>query len=101
MSERDDKFGWSADDLVFGQCAYCRHLAAGPTAVCTAFPGQIPPEILQNHFDHRHPWIDHATGQPGDQGVALAGSILFEPKPSMKPQALEALYRKLDQVGIV
>jgi hypothetical protein len=95
-SDGSDKFVYEGDDFVVSQCAYCRHLLPGPAAVCSAFPSSIPAEILANDFDHRQPWIDPATGQVGDQGVALKGSILFEPKPAVPEPALDALYRVLD-----
>ncbi len=92
-SDRDDKFNYQPGDLVITQCAFCRHLAAGSDNVCAAFPGQIPPEILANQHDHRRPWIDPETGEPGDKGVPLEHSILFDPRPGASRESLEALDR--------
>jgi len=94
----DDKFVYEGGDFILSQCAYCKHLGDGPVAVCAAFPGSIPAEILSNDFDHRRPWIDDATGTPGDGGVADAGSILFEPRPAVTHEALARLHRALDQI---
>jgi hypothetical protein len=45
MSSRKNHFAWGAD-VTLSQCTYCRHLGPGPAAVCSAFPGSIPPAIL-------------------------------------------------------
>jgi len=95
----NEKFVYQGDDLILSQCAYCARLGEGPAAVCAAFPGSIPAEILSNDYDHRKPWIDPKTGQPGDQGVALAGSITFEPKPTVRREALKRLTDSLDQLS--
>ncbi len=34
------------------------------------------------------PWIDPETGEPGDEGVALTGSITFVPRPDLHPSAV-------------
>lgn len=94
-----DKFTWGPGDVVLSQCAYCKHLADGPAAVCAAFPGAIPADILANETDHRKPWIDPDTGEPGDMGIPLERSIIFEPREGIHPAALAALYRHLDQLG--
>jgi hypothetical protein len=93
----DDKFVRGAD-VVLTQCVYCKHIVKGPVPVCSACPGSIPPEILSNDVDHRRPWLDPATGQPGDEGGPLAGSILFEPRPEIPPAALATLFRYLDRL---
>jgi hypothetical protein len=96
MTAADDKdLSWGAETLLT-QCLLCKHRAAGPHLVCAAFPNSIPPEIAANDFDHRQPWIDQSTGQPGDQGVPLKGSILFEPRAGINPVTLDVLYRHLD-----
>ena len=78
-------------------CSLCRHLSGFPGAtVCAAFPGGIPDAIVQFRFDHRRPWIDPETGQPGDQGIPLNGPITFEPAEGVRLSALAALYEKLD-----
>lgn len=97
-SDPRERFVWGAE-TVLTQCAYCKHAAPGPDAVCAAFPGQIPPEILANEVDHRQPWIDPATNEPGDEGVALAGSITFSPAEGVTPDALAVLYRHLDALA--
>jgi hypothetical protein len=88
---QDDKFVWRAADVVLTQCLLCKHKIKSPIPVCSAFPGAIPAEILANEFDHRQPWIDPDSGEPGDQGVEMTGSILFEPKEGINPIALERL----------
>ncbi len=99
MPDRDDYFAWDADTPL-SQCAYCRHLdRSSPVAVCPAFPSSIPPGILANEVDHRRPWIDPATGRPGDRGVLLARSITFEAGEGIPPAALAALYRRLERAG--
>lgn len=92
-----DKFAWGAE-TVLSQCVYCKHLSTGPNPACKAFPGAIPPEILANEFDHRKPWIDPDTGQPGDQGMDLTGSITFEFAAAITPTARAALTRFLDSL---
>ena len=92
-----NKYAWGAE-TVLSQCVYCKHLSKGPNAACAAFPGAIPPEILANEFDHRKPWIDPKTGMPGDQGMALAGSITFEFNPSVTPEARDTITRYLDSI---
>jgi hypothetical protein len=95
-----DKFVYQGDEFVLSQCAYCRHLdRSSPAAICAAFPALIPAGILSNDQDHRKPWIDPATGEPGDLGTALAGSILFEPADAVRPEALDRLHRHLDAVS--
>jgi hypothetical protein len=89
------EFTWGADTLLT-QCLLCKHLAKGPIAVCAAFPASIPPEIMSNEVDHRSPWIDPATGEAGDQGVPLNGSITFEPRDGINPRSLAVLYHALD-----
>jgi len=96
--QRGDQFTWGADTLLT-QCLLCRHLGPGPAAVCAAFPGSIPPEIMSNDVDHRKPWLDPKTGEPGDQGVALAGSITFAPRPGINPVTLNRLYAHLDTLA--
>jgi hypothetical protein len=96
VSEQD-RFSWGADTLL-SQCVLCKHAAPGPAPVCAAFPGQIPAGILGNKVDHRQPWIDPATGEPGDEGMADAGSITFEPRPGINPTTLEVLYDHLDSL---
>jgi hypothetical protein len=88
-------WAWGADTVVT-QCLLCKHTAKGPQPVCAAFPGSIPPKILSNDFDHRRPWIDPATGEPGDRGVPDKASILFEPEDGINSRSLAALYRHLD-----
>jgi hypothetical protein len=67
------------------------------TAACAAFPGSIPPEILYTDYDHRRPWIDPQTGEPGDRGAPLRGSITFTPRSGVTATALDQLYRHLDR----
>lgn len=88
--DRSDKFVYSPEDVVLSQCAYCSRLSR-LDLVCAAFPGSIPPEILANTFDHSRPWIDPETGEPGDRGIPLEGSILFDPKPGVTPAQLARL----------
>ena len=83
---------------MLSQCLLCKHAVRGPEAVCSAFPGQIPPEILANEFDHRKPWIDQQTGQPGDRGIPLERSITFEVRDGVNPLTLTRLYRYLDDL---
>ncbi len=80
-------------EVVGPQCLLCRRRVPGSLDVCEAFPGSIPAAIRLNLHDHRRPWIDPATGEPGDEGVALAGSILFAPRPDVAPEALANLDR--------
>ncbi len=88
----DDKFEWSGDEMVLTQCAYCRHLAEDASVLqCAAFPSSIPADISANRHDHRKPWIDPETGEPGDRGMALKGSILFEPRPDVPEGVLDRL----------
>ena len=82
-----DKFAWGPD-TVLSQCLLCKH-TSGHVAICAAFPGSIPDEIMMNQVDHRRPY-------PGDEGVALAGSIVFEPRGGVNPITLQALYTYLD-----
>jgi hypothetical protein len=93
----DNKFVWD-DSIAMTQCVYCKYLVAGHG--CAAFPGGIPDEIFANEYDHRRPWIDPDTGEPGDEGVPLAGSILFEPRPDVPAAALKTLYLHLDQLKV-
>jgi len=96
--DRSDYFAWGAD-VVVTQCAFCKHLGKQSAApYCTAFPGGIPANVLANEHDHRKPWIDPETGHAGDEGVPLAGSILFEPRPDASQTALQTLYRHLDSL---
>lgn len=97
MGAGSDKFAWGAD-VALSQCAYCRHLGPGAVPICSAFPGAIPPAILANEADHRGPWIDPETGEPGDMGIPLERSITFEPRPGVKSEALATLYRHLDRL---
>lgn len=100
MSEPGDKFTWNPGDVAWPQCALCAHMdAKSPTSTCAAFPGRIPDEIRRNEVDHRKPWIDPETGEPGDMGIPLERSILFEPAPGVNPATLAALYRHLDKLG--
>lgn len=94
--DRSDHFSWDASTPL-SQCAYCKHLGDGDLPVCAAFPGLIPPEILANESDHRKPWIDPTTGEPGDMGIPLERSITFEPRPGLPAEALAPLYRLLDE----
>lgn len=80
------------------QCSLCANRPRDVLFACAAFPGLIPEEIRLNHHDHRQPWIDPDTGEPGDGGIALAGSILFEPRDDADPGALKDLYDFLDNV---
>ncbi len=91
---REDRFAWGSDTLL-SQCLVCKHAPSGVLA-CKAFLGGIPDAIITNNFDHRKPWIDPTTGEAGDQGFDLEGSILFEPKPGINPITLSVLYRHLD-----
>lgn len=94
--DRSDYFAWGPSTPL-SQCAYCRHLdPASPSPICAAFPGGVPAAILANHVDHRRPWIDPETGRPGDRGVALGRSVTFGPREGVTPEALGALYRRLD-----
>jgi hypothetical protein len=86
-------------DVTAPQCMLCKHRPPNVLFACAAFPGLIPEEIRRNDHDHRQPWIDPDTGQPGDEGIALAGSILFEPKDDAAPEALERLYADLRRPG--
>lgn len=87
------KFEYGPGDLAPSQCLLCRRRPAGVVGVCEAFPGAVPEEIRLNLHDHRRPWIDPETGEPGDRGVALAGPILFAPRPDADPESLAALDR--------
>ncbi len=91
-----DKFAW-APDTVLSQCLLCRY-TSGHVAICAAFPGSIPDEILMNQVDHRKPWLDPDTDEPGDEGIALAGSITFEPRDGVNPITLQTLYDYLDAI---
>jgi hypothetical protein len=95
--EESDKFYWKPGDLVYSQCALCKHLEREhrftTTLACTAFPSAVPPEISTNQFDHRKPWMDKRTGLPGDMEFDLKSSILFEPAEHVDPLDLEALDR--------
>jgi hypothetical protein len=93
-----DKFKWQAGSAVMSQCWICDHLTRdSPLAVCAAFPGGIPVRILTNEEDHRVPWIDPRTGQPGDRGGgALKGSILFTPRPGVEPDAVDRVNDSLN-----
>jgi hypothetical protein len=88
-----EKFDVKPGDFVASQCILCKHRPDGLVGVCAAFPGRIPDTIRVNVHDHRTPWIDPESGEPGDQGIALAGSILFEPRPDAPREALERLAR--------
>jgi hypothetical protein len=99
MDDRSDKFVWAPHDIILSQCAYCLHLdRSSPAAVCSAFPSEIPAEILGNHHDHRKPWTDPETDQAGDGGIPLERSITFEPRAGIDPVMLERLYRRLDAI---
>ncbi len=80
------------------QCSLCARRDPDELFTCAAFPGLIPLEIRENRHDHREPWIDPDSGEPGDQGIPLAGSILFEPRDDADPGALQDLYDYLDNV---
>ena len=76
------------DGLIVTQCLYCRHYSRVSPAVppgCRAFPGGIPDAILTNSADHRQPFED-------DQGVR------FEPRDTVPPAILSALFKFLDAV---
>lgn len=81
------------DDMkpIPSQCNLCKRRSTLSPFVCAAFPGTIPGEIRLNRHDHAQPWIDLETGEPGDQGIPLEGSILFEPKDDADPDALRSL----------
>ena len=55
-----DNGGKFEAQLEASQCSFCKH--NGSDWNCTAFPEEIPDEILSNEFDHRLP-------HPGDNGV--------------------------------
>jgi hypothetical protein len=60
------------------QCVLCRHLDRSSMASlhimrCTAFPAEIPREIVGNKHDHRKPF-------PGDHGVRFEP---LKPEPSL------------------
>lgn len=93
------KFTWQPGEIVLAHCAYCKHMSKKGGNVCAAFPGRIPDAIRENEFDHRKSWIDPESGEPGDQGIALARSITFEPGPGTHPDALDSLYRALDEAA--
>jgi hypothetical protein len=101
MDNRSDHFMWGKG-IVWSQCSYCsRKGERQDVATCTAFPGGIPQIFLSNRADHRVPWIDPATGEPGDtgaRGTATDPSILFDPRPGVSPDVLADLYRKLDRI---
>lgn len=48
------------------QCVFCKHYInitkVGQHPTCSAFPKEIPEEVLWNKFDHKNPY-------PGDNGV--------------------------------
>lgn len=95
-----DKFIETGEGVIVSQCAYCKHLSSDPSsAICTAFPGQIPAEILANDYDHRQPWIDPRTGQPGDQGIALSGSITLEFRDDVTPDVRSRVAERLDDTS--
>lgn len=86
------------DDIVVpSQCNLCRHRSTRTPYACAAFPGAIPSEIRLNRHDHRRPWLDPETGEPGDEGMPLVGSILFEPRDDAAPEALERLRAYFDR----
>lgn len=85
------KFDVKPGDFIPSQCILCRHRPKNLVGACAAFPGRIPEAIRINAVDHSRPWLDPETGKPGDQGIALAGSILFEPADDVAPEALESL----------
>lgn len=78
-------------DVVGSQCLLCTRRVPGVLGVCEAFPSEIPVEIGLNIHDHRRPWVDPETGEPGDLGVAGGGSLLFKPRPEVAPQAIANL----------
>lgn len=96
--DHSDKFTWEPGDVVLPQCTACRHFGGGTAPYCVAFPGGIPWTILRNQEDHRKPWIEPETGEPGDMGVALERSITFEPREDVHPEVLAAILRHLDQL---
>lgn len=89
--DRSDKFSIQGSDLIVSQCHLCTHRARPATfAVCKAFPGGIPQEILDNHVDHRRPF-------EGDEGMGAPGThVLFEPREGVSISALANLYATLD-----
>lgn len=95
--EADDKFTWGAGDVVVTQCTLCKHRGTLDPWQCAAFPAGIPDKIRTNNYDHRKPWIDPRTGEPGDEGIPLDGSITFEPADGVSEETLAALYRHLDK----
>lgn len=67
------------------QCTYCARV--DPDSIyprCPAFPGGVPPPIVQNVHDHRSEY-------PGDGGVR------FEPSPRFPQHILDKLYEDLDE----
>lgn len=89
----------SGGPLVVTQCAYCARLSrVTDMQVCQAFPGGIPDAILMNEADHRKPWPDPATGEPGDVGVSGYESLTFVPREGLAADTLALLYAELDQV---
>lgn len=88
------------DDNAPVQCWLCKHYTRddSPFATCKAFPSQIPAEIRANRIDHRKPWIDPMTGEPGDVGMGEK-SITFEPADDAPPHMLANLYRDLNALG--
>jgi hypothetical protein len=88
---------WRDGDPLPSQCLLCDHRDLGETgAFCRAFTSIIPLAIQLNRFDHRKPWIDPDTGQPGDTGVSGERSITFQPLSGVYAHLLKALYRHLD-----
>jgi hypothetical protein len=90
MSDDDDdrrsKFVWGPDDLIPTQCALCDRYGSGRiVAVCQAFPGSIPADIMANRADHRRPF-------EGDQGLR------FRPRADAEPGMLARLFASLDEL---
>ena len=94
--DRSSYFAWGPD-ILLSQCMLCKQRVES-ALVCKAFLSYIPDEIITNDFDHRKPWIDPETGEAGDQGFDLNGSILFEPREEINPVTLSVLYRHLDSL---
>jgi hypothetical protein len=86
------------EGTVLSQCLLCSRLSPSSPGYCTAFPGGsgIPAEIRENLHDHRRPWIDPETGEPGDTGLAGDESIKFLARADVGVSAVATLFRELD-----